>query len=65
MKINVTFEKESNRIERKKLRIWMHFTHCTHEEFGEWREKNATRLQSMRLSYDIGHMDKVIYFFEA
>jgi hypothetical protein len=44
------------------LRIWMRFTECSYEEFHDYLDKNSERLMKMRLSYDVGHFDKVIYF---
>ncbi len=63
MKIVTTFEREMDRFpNRLRLRIWVRLTECTHDEFFVWMEKNSPRLMKMRLSYDVGHMDKVIYF---
>ena len=63
MKIIINFERELDRFPTQfRLRIWMRFTECSYEEFHDYLDKNSERLMKMRLSYDVGHFDKVIYF---
>lgn len=68
MKINITIDiakqGQTARFYDQKS-IYMRFSYCTHEEFGEWCNNNAERLQRIcnkwSWTYDIGHSDKVIY----
>jgi hypothetical protein len=63
MKIAITFERETGRYATKpELCIWMRFSDCTHDDFHNYLDKNGERLRKMRLNFDVGYMDKVIYF---
>lgn len=63
MKITIIFSKKS-RYEgfSLRLKIWIKFTYCTHEEFYRWLDSNENRLKNIKMDYDIGYSDKVIYF---
>ena len=65
MKIITTFERELGGFPTQlRLRIWMRFTECSYEQFHDYLDKHSERLQKMRLTYDVGHSDKVIYFVD-
>lgn len=64
MKIQVIYSREYHRFDQTQfeLNIWMRFTDCTYDEFHDYIDANAHRICKMRLGFDIGHSDQVIYF---
>jgi hypothetical protein len=63
MKIQIIYSREHCGYDKAlELNIWMRFTNCTYDEFHNYIDAHAHRICKMRLGFDIGHSDMVIYF---